>query len=378
MNSSAVEFLYLSEQDMLEAGVADMEKCIATMEDMFSLLHEGDYRMGGKGNNEHGIKVTFPNESDIKDMPLNKPDYRFMAMPAYLGGRFHSFGIKSYGSNPDNKELGLPRSILMMSLMDAVTGAPQAYMSANILSAMRTAAVTGLGVKYLCKKDAKCLSIIGPGVMARYALDAFMTIQDGFETIKIKGRGKDNIDKFVKYVGEKYPTIKNCVICESIEEACKDSDLVYFGTTNATKFEDNPRLDYKWVKPGALVISVSALLVDTESLSKCTLVADNYKMYESWGIGNEYPTQKTVSTLLGMGFYDAVSSGKIKREEVEDLGDIIANGKQVRSSDEQIIMYSVGGIPVEDVAWGYECYHNALKKSIGTRLQLWDVPELVK
>lgn len=215
-------------------------------------------------------------------------------------------------------------------------------------------------------------------MMARYALDAFMTIQDSFETIKIRGRGKDNIDKFVKYVGEKYPTIKKCEICESIEEACKDSDLVYFGTTNATKFEDNPRLDYKWVKTGALVISVSALLVDTESLSRCTLVADNYKMYESWGIGNEYPTQKTVSTLLGMGFYDAVSSGKIKREEVEDLGDIIANGKQVRTSEEQIIMYSVGGIPVEDVAWGFECYHNALKKSVGTKLKLWDTPELVK
>lgn len=378
MNNSAIDFLYLSESDMLAAGVSDMAKCIETMEEMFCLLHKGDYRMGGKGNSEHGIKVTFPNESDIEGMPLSKPDYRFMAMPAYLGGRFHSFGIKSYGSNPDNKELGLPRSILMMSLMDAATGAPQAYMSANVLSAMRTAAATGLGAKYFCKKDAKCLSIIGPGVMARYALDAFMTIQNSFETVKIKGRGKKNIDKFVEYVHEKYPTIKTCVICDSIEEACEDSDLIYFGTTNATKFEDNPHIEYKWIKPGAVVIGISALLVDVETLSQCRLVADDYKMYENWGLGYQYPTQKTVSTLLGMGFYDAVSSGKIKREDVVDIGDVIANNKQVRQSDEQIIMYAVGGIPVEDVAWGYECYQNALRKSIGTKLNLWEVPKLVK
>ena len=131
-----LDFLYLNEDDMLAAGVADMGRCMSAMEDMFVLLDRGDYRMGGEDANEHGIRVSFPKTSDIEGMPLHKPDYRFMAMPAYLGGRFHSFGIKSYGSNPDNQQKGLPRSILMLTLMDTETGAPIAYMSANILSAM--------------------------------------------------------------------------------------------------------------------------------------------------------------------------------------------------------------------------------------------------
>lgn len=165
-----MDFLYLNENEMIEAGVSNMHECISTMEDMFILLHKGDYRMGGENANEHGIRVSFPKESNIDGMPIHKPDYRFMAMPAYLGGRFKSFGIKSYGSNPDNPNKGLPRSILMMSLLDAETGAPLAYMSANILSAMRTGAVSGVGVKHLCKKNPKVVSIIGPGTMSRYTI----------------------------------------------------------------------------------------------------------------------------------------------------------------------------------------------------------------
>ena len=74
-------------------------------------------------------------------MPKNADDRRFMAMPAYLGGRFDMAGVKWYGSNAENRKKGLPRSILMLTLNDKDTGAPLAYMSANILSAYRTGAV---------------------------------------------------------------------------------------------------------------------------------------------------------------------------------------------------------------------------------------------
>ena len=375
--NDGINFLYLSEEDMIKANVSNMPLCMDTMEEMFKLLYKGDYRMGGPSANEHGIRVSFPKESSIEGMPLAKPDYRFMAMPAYLGGRFHSFGIKTYGSNPDNKEKGLPRSILMMSLMDASTGAPIAYMSANILSAMRTGAVTGLGCKHFCNKNSKVLSIIGPGVMGIYALDSFMCCGIDFDTIKIKGRGKASLDKFVKYVKTQYKQLKRIVICNSYQEACAESDLIYYGTTNAATFENNPYIEEEWVKEGATIISASALLVKPEFLKKCKLVADNYKMYEGWGAGNPYPTQKTVSTLLGMGFYDAVCAKQIEKSDVFDLGDVLTNDKIVRKSEKDIIMYSVGGMPVEDVAWAFVVYNYAKEHNIGRDLKLWDVSALV-
>ena len=330
--SSKIDFLYLNEQDMIKAGVLDMKRCLLSIEDMFKLLYIGDYRMGGDDANEHGIRVSFPKESNIDGMPLHAPDYRFMAMPAYLGGRFHMFGIKSYGSHHTNKNLKLPRSILMMSLMDVNTGAPLAYMSANLLSAMRTAATVGVGVKCLSNVEPKNLAIIGPGVMSKFTLDAIMETQPTISNLKIKGISESNINSFISYVNKKYPSITEVESVSSIEEACKDSDIIFFGTTNAAKFEDNPSIKKEWVKNGALVISASSLLISTDFLADVNvkLVADNYKMYEGWGVGKEIPTQKTVSTLLGMGFYDAVCEGKISRDNIIDMGGILS-GSQIGS-----------------------------------------------
>ena len=53
------------------------------------------------------------------------------------------------------------------------------------------------------------------------------------------------------------------------------------------------------------------------------------------------------------------------------------NGKLPgRESDDQIILYSIGGMPIEDVAWGKTVYDNAVEKGIGTKLNLWEKPFL--
>lgn len=373
-----MNFRYLNEQDMIACGVLDMPRCLQSMEDMFILLAKNDYRMGGETANEHGIRVSFPKSSTIPGMPIHKPDYRFMAMPAYLGGRFHAFGIKSYGSNPDNAAQGLPRSILMMQLLDTVTGAPLAYMSANILSAMRTGATSGVGAKYFAKKNPSSVAIIGPGTMSRYTLRAFLEAQPSLNTLKIKGRSTAGIERFIAFCHEKCPSLQTIEICDSIEAACRDTDIIFYGTTNAAQFEDNPRVQHEWLKPGTLVISASALLVDTAFLShpSVKLIADNYKMYDGWGHGQPLPTQKNVSTLLGMGFFDAVSEGRIAREAITDVGDVLCGTQTGRTSEDQIILYAVGGMPIEDVAWGFDCYQNAVQKNIGSVLNLWDSPAL--
>lgn len=364
---------------MIKAGVKNMAECIETMDELFSLMSKGDYRMGGPNGNEHGIKLQFPKTSDVPGMPLDGPDKRFFAMPAYVGGSYKKCGIKCYGSNQDNRKTGLPRSILMMTLMDPETGAPIAYMSANLLSAYRTGGVPGLGSKYLSAKDPKVASIIGPGVMSKTAIESFIVTQPTIETLKVKGRSRAGVDSYINYCKQKFPTIKKYIICKDEEEACRDSDIVYLGTTNAAVFDNNPYVNGKWLKPGALIMTTSALLMDEDFLSdksKCKLVSDNYKMYEEWGSGHEYPTQKTVSTLIGMKFYDLVSTGKLKREDVTDIGDIINGFKSGRDSEDQVIVYAVGGMPTEDVAWGYKCYKNALKMGVGVKLNLWDKPDL--
>ena len=94
MSYPKIDFLYLSEPDMVKAGVNDPVKCTDCMEDLLKILYEGDYRMGGENGNSHGCMVTFPVEPEFPNMPKDGPDRRFMAMPAYLGGKFDIAGMK--------------------------------------------------------------------------------------------------------------------------------------------------------------------------------------------------------------------------------------------------------------------------------------------
>lgn len=58
--NTKIDFLYLSQDDVVKAGVTDMHHCIDTMEEMFGLLGQGDYLMGDVNHNSHGIEIVPP------------------------------------------------------------------------------------------------------------------------------------------------------------------------------------------------------------------------------------------------------------------------------------------------------------------------------
>src|SRR5699024_10538292 len=133
----------------------------------------------------HGMLIDFPENPVHTGMPKDGPDRRFMAMPAYLGGEYKVCGCKWYGSNIENIDKELPRSILMMTLNDADTGAPLAYMSANLMSAWRTGAIPGVGAKYLANPDSKVFATVGAGAIGTSSAEAIIDVCPNLELIKI-------------------------------------------------------------------------------------------------------------------------------------------------------------------------------------------------
>lgn len=377
MSDAKIDFIYLSEEEMIQAGVTDMVGCVEAMEEMFKLMKSGDFRMGGPNGNSHGVMMTFPQESPFPNMPTDGPDRRFMAMPAYLGGKFDMAGMKWYGSNTENRKKGLPRSILMLTLNDKDTGAPLAYMSANVLSAFRTGAVPGVGVKYFAREDAKVIGVIGPGVMSKTALDATMAVRHGIETIKIKGRSLKSIENFIQYINNKYPQVKDIRIVETQEEAVRDSDIVHIATSSPTgDISDYPFIEEAWIKPGAILCCPAAARFDDDFIrNRARMVTDNIQLYEAW---KEEIGEKAYHTIPipAVHCMDLIEEGKMKKEQIDDLGDVLTGKIPVHRNDDEIIIYSVGGMPIEDVAWGTIVYRNALEKGIGKRLNVWETPYL--
>jgi ornithine cyclodeaminase len=377
MNETKIDFLYLNEEDMIKAGVKEMAGCVEAMEEMFKLLKIGDYRMGGPNGNSHGVMMVFPEESPFPNMPKDGPDRRFMAMPAYLGGKFDMAGMKWYGSNVENRTKGLPRSILMLTLNDKDTGAPIAYMSANILSAYRTGAVPGVGVKYFAKEDSKVVGIIGPGVMSKTAFAATMAVRSEIKTVKIKGRSKKSIDGFIKYLNEDYPQIKNIIVVDTIEDAVRDCDIVHIATSSPTgDINEYPYINEEWIKPGAVLCCPAAARFDDDFiLNRARTVTDNIQLYEAWEEEMEFPAYNSIP-IPAVHCMDLIEEGKMSKEKIDDLGDVLIGKVPVHRKEDEIVIYSVGGMPVEDVAWGTIVYRNAIEKGIGTKLNLWDEPKL--
>lgn len=376
-HNAKIDFIYLSEQDMIKAGVMDMAECVNTMEQMFILLQQGDYRMSGANNDSHGSQITFPADSPFPNMPKPTPDRRLMAMPAYLGGDFQTCGVKWYGSNVANREKGLPRSILTFILNDVDTGAPLAYMSANLLSAYRTGAVPGVGARHFARKNSKVIGLLGPGVMGKTSVTAFMSMCAEIDTINIKGRGEKNLNRFVKWINEVFPQIRNVNVVDTVEDVVRGADIVtYCNSGDVGDPSTYPLVKREWVKPGAfLAMPAFCRLDDGMEQADVRKVLDNTGLYDAWYAELPKPAHNLIP-LVGMQFMDMVGEGKLSRDTLEDLGDICAGITPGRQNDEEIIILSVGGMPVEDVAWATVIYRNAVQKGVGVKLNLWDEPVL--
>src|SRR5690625_4786577 len=365
------EFLFLTEDDIKEAGVLDMDQCVETIDKMFDVVGKGDYLMGGPQENEHGMMLWFPEEKRFENMPVAGPDRRFMSLISYLGVDFNITGNKWYGSNINNKEKGLPRSVLTVTLNDVDTGKPLAFMSGNLISAMRTGAVPGVASRYLANEDSKVLAVVGTGVINRACVLAIKYARPSVELIKVydidNDRSKKFIDEMQNEVDAKFEVVS------SMEECITDSDIVTIATSGAAK----PVIEDEWVKDGCLITLTGAATLSEDFYKNNSIVADNWKMHEAWyrdGLEHPKGLESITSWTPSGELLQMIHEDKIDPNKITSLGDMVNSKEIFRKDRKEKIVFVTGGLPTEDVAWGYQVYQNALEKGIGQKLKLWDKP----
>lgn len=366
-----IDFLYLSEPDMIAAGVMDAKRCVSVCEETFSLLGEGDYLMGGANHNNHGLNIVFPKETKFPNMPVAGPDRRFAAMPGYLGGRFDVCGNKWYGSNHANAQQGLPRSILTMMLNDKDTGAPLALMSANLLSAARTGAVPGVAAKHLANKDAKVVSVVGCGPINKACFTAIMTQLGSVEKVVCFDLFIDKANEFANWVAGEYKV--EAVGVDDTEAGFRDVDVI---TVAASRLKPLHFKD-EWIKEGATILVSGPVNTDESFLTSCKIVYDHTSLQEAYvedavASGNK---EGYYSGVIGGPFYRLIDAGKLPPlKESTGLGDVVNGKKQGRESTSDRVIFIACGMAVFDISWGFEVYETAKKNGIGTSLNLWDKP----
>ena len=341
----SIRFIYLQQEDVIACGGLEMGETIEAVEKVYSLLDRGECI-------EPGTLVIAYNGTQGR---------RIMTHEAFVGGDVNVAGIKWIPSSPENPfKRGLPRASAIIILNDPETGFPLAVMDGTVVSAMRTAAATGVGAKYLARKDSKVVGLVGAGPINRSQIRAVCEVlpelnRTGSGEVKIFDLRSNRAQEFAQDMEEELGI--SFRVAQSAEEAVSDSDVVVAATVGVTP--ESSYIEAHWLKEGSFLSSVSA----SDATIEVVLQADKR-------VVTDRHATKTPTWLMGL----ICTRGLLSEDDLVEIGEII-NGKQPgRENDKERIYFNPTGLGVEDVIAAHRVYQQAVARGIGQELELWHDP----
>ncbi len=233
----------------------------------------------------------------------------FGVMPAY--GR--ALGAKLVTFYPNNQDV--PTHHAMIQLFRPETGEPLVTMDGRLITEMRTAAVSAVATDLLARKDVSVLAILGSGVQARSHLEALRLVRP-FGQVRVWS--PRNAAPFAREF--------NLTAKSSAEEAVRGADVIVVATSATT-----PVLLGEWLSAGTHINAVGATRPNWRELDDDVL--RRARIYVE--------SREAASKESG----DIIAAGQIFAE----LGEVVAQGKPGRQSDEEITLYKSVGVAIEDV-----------------------------
>ncbi|HZS46220.1 MAG TPA: ornithine cyclodeaminase family protein [Blastocatellia bacterium] len=320
--------LLLSQNDV--ASLLRMRDCITVIERAFA-----DY---ANGQAEIPLRISLA-------APLKNGRGYFM--PGSFAAENPSFGMKIVTEFAANKNVGLPSILGIVILLDTETGKPLAIMDGRHVTNIRTGAASGVAAKYLARKDASTVGIIGFGDQAQTQLWAMSEVRS-IKRVRAYSPSASQKTKLIAEISEK---IKAPVeIAADPEEACQDADIIILATN-----KPGPVIKGDWVKPGACVIAVGLHTqsfgeLDTDTIAKAQLVVCDERS----------AALKESGDIIG-----ALNTGVITEDQLINLGDIILARHSGRTSGDQITVYRSLGNAFQDLATASYVYGQAKENGIG-------------
>lgn len=357
--------IYISDAQVNSFLAGNMPKVVDIMRRMFEAIGKEDgngnkqYIMGGKNGAAHGAGICYSTEGgDLR---------KFMAMPGWIGGEFNVAGIKWYGPNaivPGNDA----EFYFTVILNNAENGRPFVMMSGDTLTRYRTAAVNALAAETLCVEAPEILSIVGPGRINRLTLDYLLRRFPTVKIVKVKGRGCISRDNFIKDFQLEFPEIA-FVPCDKLKEVVLDADIVLINAAQYFEsYSDMPIIRPSWVKKGCTFVCSSYVNFPDSMLCESLKICDLFAMYENFEEELGYPAYR-VNGTQGNRWADMVIEKKIQREDIIDFSEIASGQKSVDRLRDIPVIFTSGGIVLEDIALAKEIYCEAKKNGIGMEVE---------
>jgi ornithine cyclodeaminase len=261
-------------------------------------------------------------------------------MPGYLADP-ECFGVKLVSLIPRNKPPQYSSHLGLVLLFEADHGQPVALLDAAEITAIRTAAASGMATRLLARSDAGDLALLGAGEQARSHLEAMLSVRP-LRRIRVWARDRAKARAFATEQGAKLRVAIET--CATVGEAVTGADLICT-TTKARE----PILQGEWLSPGVHLNLVGSSIaaaaeIDTPAVVKARFFVDR--------------RESTVNE--GGEYLRALRAGAITPAHI--LGEIgeVANGSKIgRSSPLDVTLYKSLGVAPQDLASA----HHVLKKA---------------
>lgn len=270
-------------------------------------------------------------------------------MPSYLEG-LDEAGIKLVNVHPDNPEkYGIPTVLATILLFDPKNGAPVCIMDGTWITAMRTAAATGIATKYLARKDSKTVGMIGAGYQAPFQLEALREVMK-IEQVKVYARRKEKVEKFAEEMEEKLGLEVEAM--DTAEDAVRDVDVLVTVTTAR-----EPVVEDEWVSEGMHINGIGADApgkqeLDPRILKRAKIIVDDWEQACHSGEVNV-----------------PLAKGDITKENIYgELGEIVAGLRPGRTSDDEITIFDSTGLSIQDVITGWHVLRMAKQRGMGSEV----------
>ena len=267
-------------------------------------------------------------------------------MPGYVNKQ-DIMGIKSVSVYPENANIGLESHQGSVTLFNALNGTPLAIMEAGQITAIRTAAVSGLATRILAKKNSKILAILGSGIQARTHIEAMTTILN-LEEIRVWSKNKKNAKRLVEEQRKKYAIPFRPF--DTVNEAIYNADIIC--TTTAAV---EPILQGNFLMQGVHINAVGSSVRNTRELDGFAIKLS--KLY----------VDKIESTINESGdFLIAKQEGTIDDNHIiGTLGEILTKQKKGRNNTNDITLFKSLGLAVEDIATAFFIFDKYVKSNKG-------------
>lgn len=318
----------------LVTEVLPMEEAITVMREALLLLAGGDVVMPLR------TMMSLPGDESVLGL-----------MPSYLGG-LGAVGVKVIAAFPANFGTEFDTHQGVVLVFDTERGLLRAIVDATSITAIRTAAVSGLATDLLARPDAADLAIIGAGTQAHTHLQAMRAVRP-VRRVRVFSVPAESAAEFAER--ESRLTALPVEAVATAEEAVSGADLICTTTTSA-----EPVVQGAWLSSGAHINAIGAYSPTTRELDS-TLVA-----------GARLYTDRRESLMSEAGeFLIPKAEGLIGDDHiVGEIGEVLTGEAPARTSPDEITLFKSLGIAIEDLAAAHRVSEIARERGLGTWIDI--------